>query len=222
MSDAADAPPTLDEVDALLDEVGDWVALEWAPDRPLFPREAAAILRRHEAVPASTRPGQSRETVLAAEQQLRLQAESFAAAADATPAGGDPAYQDDWDEDEPETGASGYASLSGVAPTEREPLDLDMMELDEEEPAGADGLLDDASRLAAADQAEAPAPAPARRRSLVPGSGEGGAAGSGATLFERMANLSRGSRTDDDDDDDDTPEGSSISIPRFLGRQNNQ
>ncbi len=87
MSDAADAPPTLDEVDALLDEVGDWVALEWAPDRPLLPREAAAILRRHEAVPASTRPGQSRETVLAAEQQLRLQAESFAAAADALRAG---------------------------------------------------------------------------------------------------------------------------------------
>ncbi len=46
-------------------------------------------------------------------------------------------------------------------------------------------------------------------------------AGSGATLFERMANLSRGGRTasDDEDEDDDGP---SISIPRFLGRQNNQ
>lgn len=44
--------------------------------------------------------------------------------------------------------------------------------------------------------------------------------GGGATLFERMANLSRGgSRAADDDDDDDGP---SISIPRFLGRQNNQ
>ncbi|WP_374281879.1 cell division protein FtsZ [Novosphingobium sp.] len=45
----------------------------------------------------------------------------------------------------------------------------------------------------------------------------------GATLFERMASLSRGSRsTDDDDDDDDGGDGPSISIPRFLGRQNNQ
>ncbi len=45
--------------------------------------------------------------------------------------------------------------------------------------------------------------------------------GTGATLFERMANLSRGGRTasDDEDEDDDGP---SISIPRFLGRQNNQ
>ncbi|MCC6925109.1 cell division protein FtsZ [Novosphingobium sp.] len=47
--------------------------------------------------------------------------------------------------------------------------------------------------------------------------------GGGATLFERMANLSRGgSRSDDDDDDDDNDGGPSISIPRFLGRQNNQ
>ena len=45
----------------------------------------------------------------------------------------------------------------------------------------------------------------------------------GATLFERMANLSRGgSRASDDDDDDDGGDGPSISIPRFLGRQNNQ
>ncbi len=51
------------------------------------------------------------------------------------------------------------------------------------------------------------------------------AAGAGSTLFERMANLSRGSsdskgsnRSDDDDDDD----SSALNIPRFLGRQNNQ
>ncbi len=47
-------------------------------------------------------------------------------------------------------------------------------------------------------------------------------AGSGATLFERMANLSRGGRSSADDDDDDNDDGPSISIPRFLGRQNNQ
>ncbi|OYX62103.1 MAG: cell division protein FtsZ [Novosphingobium sp. 32-60-15] len=42
-------------------------------------------------------------------------------------------------------------------------------------------------------------------------------AGGGSTLFERMANLSRGNRDDDDGDD-----GSALNIPRFLGRQNNQ
>ncbi|MFM5916688.1 MAG: cell division protein FtsZ, partial [Novosphingobium sp.] len=46
--------------------------------------------------------------------------------------------------------------------------------------------------------------------------------GSGATLFERMANLSRGGRAASDDDEDEDGEGPSISIPRFLGRQNNQ
>ena len=44
---------------------------------------------------------------------------------------------------------------------------------------------------------------------------------SGATLFERMANLSRGGAKSDDDEDEDD-DGPSISIPRFLGRQNNQ
>ncbi len=54
--------------------------------------------------------------------------------------------------------------------------------------------------------------------------GGGGASGGGATLFERMANLSRGGRSakDDDEDEDDHDSGPSISIPRFLGRQNNQ
>ncbi len=48
-------------------------------------------------------------------------------------------------------------------------------------------------------------------------------AGGGATLFERMANLSRGGRTAaDDEDEEEADEGPSISIPRFLGRQNNQ
>ncbi|NVE94688.1 cell division protein FtsZ [Altererythrobacter lutimaris] len=64
------------------------------------------------------------------------------------------------------------------------------------------------------------------------GGGSGGAAGAGAaaggsTLFERMANLSRGADTgsdddEDEDEDEDGGSGPSISIPRFLGRQNNQ
>ncbi len=59
-----------------------------------------------------------------------------------------------------------------------------------------------------------------RRRGLV----SGGTSNAGSTLFERMANLSRGSssRDEEDEDDDDSADSSSLSIPRFLGRQNNQ
>jgi cell division protein FtsZ len=52
--------------------------------------------------------------------------------------------------------------------------------------------------------------------------------GGGSTLFERMANLSRGGNAggnhdaNHSDGDDDPDGGSAISIPRFLGRQNNQ
>ncbi|MGB7408596.1 MAG: cell division protein FtsZ [Pontixanthobacter sp.] len=56
-------------------------------------------------------------------------------------------------------------------------------------------------------------------------SGGAAASGAGSTLFERMANLSRGSNTDDrdeDEDDDDDDGSSALNIPRFLGRQNNQ
>ena len=64
--------------------------------------------------------------------------------------------------------------------------------------------------------------------------GAGGAGGSGgapsspspqgSTLFERMANLSRGSNSshDDDEDDDDDAGNGGLNIPRFLNRQNNQ
>ena len=53
--------------------------------------------------------------------------------------------------------------------------------------------------------------------------GHKGAGLAGATLFERMANLSRGSSANGDDksDDDDDDDGA-LNIPRFLGRQNNQ
>ena len=111
---------------------------------------------------------------------------------------------------------------------------------------GGDELLLDASRLADED-APVAAPVPGRRRGLVAGSGDGGGQGGGAgqggagqggggqggggaaggaTLFERMANLSRGgaraASEDEDDDDDSGDTASSLSIPRFLGRQNNQ
>ena len=116
---------------------------------------------------------------------------------------------------------------------------------------GGDELLLDASRLIEEDAPVAGSGAlPGRRRGLVSsdddtvsdGNADGGEApaaaadesaasapprppapkvGSGATLFERMANLSRGGRTASDDQDEDE-DGPSISIPRFLGRQNNQ
>jgi cell division protein FtsZ len=46
-------------------------------------------------------------------------------------------------------------------------------------------------------------------------------ASSGSTLFERMANLSRGNRAPAAPADDED-EGGALNIPRFLGRQNNQ
>ncbi|WP_288415483.1 cell division protein FtsZ [uncultured Novosphingobium sp.] len=46
-------------------------------------------------------------------------------------------------------------------------------------------------------------------------------ASTGSTLFERMSNLSRGSRPAPSENPDDDDSGS-IAIPRFLGRQNNQ
>ena len=56
------------------------------------------------------------------------------------------------------------------------------------------------------------------------GGGSNGGSPQGSTLFERMANLSRGSSTthDDDDDEDDDDSAGGLNIPRFLGRQNNQ
>ena len=126
-----------------------------------------------------------------------------------------------------------------------EPLEL---ELEADEPVTAneppaDELLLDASRLVEEDQPVAEG-MPGRRRGLVSSdSGEavdmGGdepaapvqpaakaprVSSGGATLFERMANLSRGGRAKDEEEDDDGEDGDgpSISIPRFLGRQNNQ
>ncbi|UYH55244.1 cell division protein FtsZ [Qipengyuania sp. SS22] len=89
--------------------------------------------------------------------------------------------------------------------------------------------------------AESPlATKPGRKQPLFPGegaadeqparSGSSGGAGSGSlpgnTLFERMANLSRGASNpegaDDEDEDDDGGSSGGLNIPRFLGRQNNQ
>ena len=137
-------------------------------------------------------------------------------------------------DDEDSVPAPADDSGFGGAPTddgwgdEREPLNLsdpagnsqDEFELGDEHVAGESPL----------------ATKPGRRRPLVPGesggseesgsgsSERGGGSLPGNTLFERMANLSRGATRpeDDSDDDDDDGNGSGLNIPRFLGRQNNQ
>jgi len=104
-----------------------------------------------------------------------------------------------------------------------------------------DDLLSDASQLHIDDEQVSGGALPGRRRGLVASGSEDGEAagdaasddaaprapklpsGGGSTLFERMANLSRGGRSASDDEDEDEGDGAgSISIPRFLGRQNNQ
>ena len=85
-----------------------------------------------------------------------------------------------------------------------------------------DGLLAEADKLADDDQPLQVKTGGGRRRGLVSGGGE---AGAGSTLFERMANLSRGSSDDEEEEgeeDEAEESGSSLNIPRFLGRQNNQ
>ena len=133
-----------------------------------------------------------------------------------------------------------FASLAPAEPAVEELADDDGLfdlteELDEvAPPAGAedDELMLDAGRMAE------PAEEGITRRRRFFGGGESAAAEpppfaapppappatpAGSTLFERMANLSRGAAAPDEPgDDDDDDGGSAMRIPRFLGRQNNQ
>lgn len=84
-------------------------------------------------------------------------------------------------------------------------------------------LLADADRLAAQDRPVEAQLGGGRRRGLMGGAAAGGAASNaGSTLFERMANLSRSTASGSDDEDEDEGGDPGLSIPRFLGRQNNQ
>jgi cell division protein FtsZ len=111
-------------------------------------------------------------------------------------------------------------AFEGGIPGRRRGLVSDSSELDVGGSDGSGGGDGDAAADEAAEFSDSPVAAkaeaedkPARAAPRV---------GAGATLFERMANLSRGGRTSADDEDEEADEGSSISIPRFLGRQNNQ
>ena len=119
----------------------------------------------------------------------------------------------------------------------------------EENDPYADDAADAPDEEAPLDLTAEAAPEPSDGNVTVPAPGSGGADGDsasgtgssggsgggaapaaaassgGSTLFERMANLSRGAsdaESEDEDDEDGEDGGSSLSIPRFLGRQNNQ
>ncbi|WP_120716197.1 cell division protein FtsZ [Tsuneonella amylolytica] len=125
-----------------------------------------------------------------------------------------------------------YGATYGNGGRDEAPLDLS----NEASGSGSgrqDDLLGDADRLAAQDAPIQPQLGGGRRRGLLSGNSEdsgaapagGGTAApsAGSTLFERMANLSRGgAKPAEDEDEDDDGGSASLSIPRFLGRQNNQ
>ena len=138
--------------------------------------------------------------------------------------------------DEPEAYDAVPQGYGAGTADENEPSDADLWLSDgQAEDAGAadksatgqDELLLDADRLAAQDEPIQPMLGGGRRRGLVSGDSgaAGGGGGAGSTLFERMANLSRGgskSVDEDEEDEGDDSGSASLSIPRFLGRQNNQ
>ena len=121
------------------------------------------------------------------------------------------------------TGAQVEEEARGARAPQAEPLDLALDQVDEApaDTSSQDELLLNANRLAQEDGPVSPLAAP--RRAAPPAAPSVRAPVAGNTLFERMANLSRGVKPSPvDEDEDDEDDGSAISIPRFLGRQNNQ
>ncbi len=118
------------------------------------------------------------------------------------------------------------SSLAAAAP---KPAPAPAPSEDDELVLGADTIVPAAQAPAAPVQAPAePAPGSeeARRRWLAPGSEAGEAPAQpaprvklGGTLFERMSNAARGAQRDDNAQGGSD---SSLDIPRFLHRQNNQ
>ena len=103
-----------------------------------------------------------------------------------------------------------------------EPLDLTLdLSEEHEAPTFAPETVD----LALQHEADDAEPIPPRfgRAQPDPAGGDAGRGALGNTLFERMANLSRGgTRAGEDDAEGEPEDGSALNIPRFLGRQNNQ
>ncbi|MXO66450.1 cell division protein FtsZ [Altericroceibacterium endophyticum] len=107
-------------------------------------------------------------------------------------------------------------------------LSLDSAEDNNQPETGEDELLLDSSDLASPKPESAEA---SDRRNLMGASAADPdpattpaprpAPSGGGTLFERMANLSRGN-AGGDEEEADSDDNASLRIPRFLGRQNNQ
>jgi cell division protein FtsZ len=199
-----------------------------APVQPLFERTPAAPPE----VPISEM--HQEPDVVELEEEIAEAAEVTAVASNDH----DSAYSlGDWDEDDSadesaQAGVASYASLTSHGT--HEPLDLGAGQEDHYvEPAArsADELL-----LGGGEQvgggADVTPLMPGRRRGLVSGDGGEGsgsapkAVGGGSTLFERMANLSRGTRpaaeAAEEEAGEEGDDGSLLNIPRFLGRQSNQ
>ncbi len=123
-------------------------------------------------------------------------------------------------ETQPEPVAAHYEPVATApAPAAEEPLDLtlDLSESQQAAPPFAGGP----GELAPEPGGDQPVPPRFGRAQPDPSAGQPARSGSGSTLFERMANLSRGG--DRAPEDEAEPEdGSALNIPRFLGRQNNQ
>lgn len=108
-----------------------------------------------------------------------------------------------------------------AAPAE-EPLDL-TLDLSEEQETLPPASEPDELALGLEVDDAGPIPPRFGRAQPDPAGGDAGRNSPGNTLFERMANLSRGgSRSSEDDIDGEPEDGSALNIPRFLGRQNNQ
>ena len=123
-------------------------------------------------------------------------------------------------------GASGQArgTSQGDAATEDDASGQDELRLDsstQRTDAAADGdPVHRRRRVIGAGSAEEQSESkPASEILSDPAKKASASSSAGSTLFERMANLNRATSEEEDDDDDS---GSSMRIPRFLGRQNNQ
>ena len=108
-------------------------------------------------------------------------------------------------------------------PAAEEALDL-TLDLSEESTAPASAPAEEL-QLGPAEEEEAPAPPRFGRGEPEPEAAPTPAPAAtrpapaaGSTLFERMANLSRGAGREEEAEE----EGGALNIPRFLGRQNNQ
>jgi cell division protein FtsZ len=215
------------------------------PARPAVPVAAAEPLFERVQPAAQTEPEPEPEPVMEAVVEIE-EAEPVAAAAAVDDDDWDIAATDeDDDAAEPfelDLEAGETEAAAGSAPSGDELL-LDATRLVEDDapvasagamPGRRRGLVSDTSGVDASDYGEGSGDTGAG----ADAGGEANAAeepiaedkparaaprvGGGATLFERMANLSRGGRSTADEDEDEAEDGPSISIPRFLGRQNNQ